>query len=90
MPLLLANPEPMQVGRTHIDSRTGTQKKREVLYLLWKASSLSSYLPWASGKRPGSSSRGRVLKGATLSPEFPGQGVYLPISISWGEYSHSC
>ena len=25
-----------------------------------------------------------------LSPEFPGQGINLPISISWGEYSHSC
>ena len=30
------------------------------------------------------------MTGATLSPEFPGQGVYLPISISWGENSHSC
>lgn len=30
------------------------------------------------------------MTGATLSPEFPGQGVYLPVSISWGESSHSC
>lgn len=30
------------------------------------------------------------MTGATLSPEFPGQGVYLPISISWGESTHSC
>lgn len=30
------------------------------------------------------------MTGTTLSPEFPGQGVYLPISISWGESTHSC
>ena len=30
------------------------------------------------------------MTGATLSPEFPGQGVYLPVSISWGEGTHTC
>ncbi|XP_060775509.1 uncharacterized protein LOC132885169 [Neoarius graeffei] len=42
------------------------------------------------GKRTAPSSRGRVVTGPTLSPGLPGQGIYIPVSISWGESVHSC
>ena len=42
------------------------------------------------GKRSAPSSRGRAVTGVTLSPELPGAGVYLSVTLAWGGLSHSC
>ena len=42
------------------------------------------------GKRPAPSSLGRAVTGVTRSPELPGTGVYLSVTLAWGGLSHSC
>ncbi|KAK3559268.1 hypothetical protein QTP86_009932 [Hemibagrus guttatus] len=84
LPVPQNSPEPMQLGRTRLSPSERDRRMRERCCLYCGL----SHLPRTLGKRPVPHRQGRTVTGLTSTTSPSNSGLFLPITLTWGDQKH--